>query len=474
MSVDIGKYLEFGSSLSVNFMDLRIQNIDKTVLKMNGDRLEVSSVGTEAGAAIRVIVNGALGFATVSSLEESKVKSAIKAAYKMASASSRNKKVPVNLVEVKVYEDHVKPKLKVDPRSIDITEKISLLNNVNRLILEEDDRIKNSVFDYADFYINQIYVSTEGAYIEQEKSYVWGKVIATARSNDLYASARYEAGSIEGFSIWETETPEKISGVMSRRLLNQLRAKTPRPGGFPAVLAPEVVGVFTHEAFGHLAEADLTFSGAVIFDKLGQQVASPLISIYDDGTLENGFGSFEYDDEGVKSQKTLLVDKGRIVSLMYDRYHSYLAKKIIGELKLPEGMFNTDPTGNARSESFRFPPIVRMRNTYIAPGDMERDELFEDIDFGYYLVSFRGGQANLDGTFQVGIQEGYEIVKGEIGEPIRNLSVSGNTLETLLAVDGVADDLDFEVGRCGKGQTAFVGDGGPHIRVKKIIIGGRD
>ena len=115
-----------------------------------------------------------------------------------------------------------------------------------------------------------------------------------------------------------------------------------------------------------------------------------------------------------------------------------------------------------------------MRNTYIAPGDMKKEELFENIEFGYYLVSFRGGQANLNGTFQVGIQEGYEIVNGEIGDPIRNLSISGNTLETLLAVDGVANDLDFEVGRCGKGQTAFIGDGGPHIRVKKIIIGGRE
>lgn len=474
MSENAEKFLGIGNSLGVDFMDVRIQNIDKTVLKVNNDKLEVSSVGTEAGIAIRVIVNGALGFATVTSLNEDKVEPAIKAAYKMASASSKSKKVPVKLAEVKTYEDYVRPKLKIDPRNIEITDKIKLLNKANKLILEKDSKIKNSVFEYSDFYIYQIYMSTEGARVEQEKSYVWGKVVATAKSNSIFASARYEIGTTEGFSIWEKETPEKISEVMAKRLLNQLKAKTPKAGSFPAVLAPEVVGVFTHEAFGHLAEADLTLAGAVTFNKLGQQIASPLVSIYDDGTLENKFGSFKYDDEGVKAQKTLLVDKGRIISLMYDRYHSYLAKNIVKQLKLPEGSFNTEPTGNARSESFRFPPIIRMRNTYIAPGDMKKEELFEDIDFGYYLVSFRGGQANLNGTFQVGIQEGYEIVNGKIGKPIRNLSISGNTLETLLAVDGVANDLDFEVGRCGKGQTAFIGDGGPHIRVKKIIIGGRD
>lgn len=474
MDVDPDKFLDFGDRLGVDFMDLRLQKIDKTVLKLNNDKLEVSSAGIEAGFAIRVIVGGALGFSTVASLDRDKVEGAIKTAYKMASASSRNKKQPIKLVEVKTYEDHVKPKLKIDPRDVDIPDKVGLINEANKLILGADDCIKNSVFEYADFYIHQIYASTEGARIEEGRSYVWGRVVATAQSNGIFASARYEIGSTEGFGIWRKETPEKISEIIVRRLLNQLKAKTPKAGSFPAVLAPEVVGVFTHEAFGHLAEADLTLTGAVVLNKLGQQIASPLVSIYDDGTLENKFGSYKYDDEGVKSQKTLLVDRGRIVSLLYDRYHSYLAKNILRQLKLSEDAFNTDPTGNARSESFRFPPIIRMRNTYIAPGDMKRGELFEDIDLGYYLVSFRGGQANLDGTFQVGIQEGYEVVNGEIGEPIRNLSISGNTLETLLAVDGVADDLSFEVGRCGKGQTAFIGDGGPHIRVKRIIIGGRE
>jgi TldD protein len=133
---------------------------------------------------------------------------------------------------------------------------------------------------------------------------------------------------------------------------------------------------------------------------------------------------------------------------------------------------NMKPTGNARAEDFRVEPIVRMRNTYLAEGNSSFEELLENVDFGYYLKSFRGGQANLDGTFQVGIQEAYEISNGQIGEAVRNASISGNTLETLLRVEAVGKDFELWPGRCGKAQTAFICDGGPHIKVGEVTIGG--
>jgi TldD protein len=246
--------------------------------------------------------------------------------------------------------------------------------------------------------------------------------------------------------------------MVAKRVVEQLKAKTPRGRAFPAVIGPNVVGVFIHEAMGHLAEADLTLSGSVLYDKLGKQIASEAVTVYDDGTVEGAFGSFRYDDEGVRTQKTALIDKGTLTGLMHNRETAH--------------KLNMKPTGNARAEDFRFEPIIRMRNTYLAAGDSSFEELIEDIDFGYYLKSFRGGQANLDGTFQVGIQEAYEIVKGQIGEPVRSASISGNTLETLHRVDAVGRDFELWPGRCGKGQTAFICDGGPHIRVGEVTIGG--
>ncbi|HKM60240.1 MAG TPA: TldD/PmbA family protein, partial [Candidatus Bathyarchaeia archaeon] len=183
-----------------------------------------------------------------------------------------------------------------------------------------------------------------------------------------------------------------------------------------------------------------------------------LVTFYDDGTIEGAFGAFKYDDEGVRTQKTMLIKDGVVAGLMHNRE---TAQK-----------FNAEPTGNARAEDFRVEPIIRMRCTYMAPRDRSFEELIEKVKQGYYFKSFRGGQANLDGTFQVGIQEGYEIINGEIGAPVRDASISGNTLETLHKIDAVGKDFMLDPGRCGKGQTAFICDGGPHIRVKEVVVGG--
>jgi len=254
------------------------------------------------------------------------------------------------------------------------------------------------------------------------------------------------------------ETPETVGTMIAKRIVDQLKAKAPKGGTFPAVIGTNVVGVFIHEAFGHLAEADLTLSGSVLSDKLGKKIASEVVTVYDDGTVDGAFGSFKYDDEGTPTQKTLLIRNGEVTGLMHNRETAC--------------KFNAKPTGNARAEDFRFEPIIRMRNTYLAPGDSTLEELLEDIKFGYYLKSFRGGQANLDGTFQVGIQEAYEIVEGRLGSPVRNASISGNTLETLHKVDAVGRDFKLWPGRCGKDQIAFICDGGPHVRVREVIIGG--
>ncbi len=252
--------------------------------------------------------------------------------------------------------------------------------------------------------------------------------------------------------------PEALGEKVAKLAIEQLTAKSPKGGKFPVVLGTNVVGVFVHEAFGHLAEADLALSGGVLASNLGKKIGSNLVTFYDDGTIPGAFGAFKYDDEGIASQKTLLIKDGVVTGLMHNRE---TAQK-----------FKTEPTGNARAEDFRVEPIIRMRCTYMAPRDQTVEELIEDVKSGYYFKSFRGGQANLDGTFQVGIQEGYEIVNGKLGVAVRNASISGNTLETLHHVNGVGKDFMLDPGRCGKGQTAFISDGGPHIRLSEVVVGG--
>ncbi|MHC4891139.1 MAG: metallopeptidase TldD-related protein [Planctomycetota bacterium] len=440
------------------YAEIRAQKLYKTMLTLKEGRVEAAKQGIENGVALRVLVNGAWGFASVGSLNAETLTSAVSDACKMAKTASSRLKTPIKLAETKTVEDHVQIKPKKKPSTISMEDKINTALSINKTTLDYDKRIKSCTIDYLDLNGTNHFANSEGTSIKQDKLYVWSRITATAASNSVFTFSREEIGSTAGYEVFDADPPEVIGEKVAKRAVEQLNAKPPKGGKFPVVLGPNVVGVFVHEAFGHLAEADLALSGGVLSNNLGKKIGSDIVTFYDDGTIDGAFGSFKYDDEGVPAQKTLLIKDGVVTGLMHNRE---TAQK-----------FNVEPTGNARAENFRVEPIIRMRNTFMAPKDCSLEELVEDIRSGYYFKSFRGGQANLDGTFQVGIKEAYEIVNGEIGEPVRNASISGNTLETLFKVDAVGKDFELWPGRCGKGQTAFVCDGGPHIRVKEVIVGG--
>jgi TldD protein len=440
------------------YAEARAQKLTKSSLTVKEERVEAAKQGIENGVAIRVLVNGAWGFASVGSFDVAILESAVSDACRMAKLASLHLKTPIKLVDVKVVNDHVLSKPKKNPSDIQMEEKIKNALAVNKTSLGFDGRIKSCTVDYFDLIGSSFFVSSEGSSIEQDKIYVWGRATASAQSEAIFTFSREEIGSTAGYELFDEQPPEALGEKVAKRAIEQLNAKSPKGGKFPVILGPNVVGVFVHEAFGHLAEADLALSGGVLASNLGKKIGSNLVTFYDDGTVEGAFGAFRYDDEGVPSQKTLLIKDGVVAGLMHNRE---TAKK-----------FNAEPTGNARAEDFRVEPIIRMRCTYMAPRDQSFEELIKDVKFGYFFKSFRGGQANLDGTFQVGIQEGYEINKGEIGAPVRNASISGNTLETLHKVDAVGKDFLLDPGRCGKGQIAFISDGGPHIRLSEVVVGG--
>ncbi|MBX5328133.1 MAG: TldD/PmbA family protein [Candidatus Bathyarchaeota archaeon] len=440
------------------YAEARAQKLFKTLLTLKEGRVEAAKQGIESGVALRVLVNGAWGFASVGSLNIETLTDAVSDACKMAKVASVRLKNPIKIAEAKTIEDKVVAKPRKDPSEIPIEDKISTTLAINNTILGYDKRVKSCTIDYLDLTGTSFFVNNEDTYIEQSKLYVWSRITATASEAEVFTFSREKIGSTSGYEIFDVETPENIGESVAKRAVEQLKAKPPKGGSFPVVLGPNVVGVFVHEAFGHLAEADLTLSGSVLLNKFGKKIASNMVTFYDDGTVKDAFGSFKYDDEGIPAQRTLLVKDGVVAGLMHNRETAH--------------KLNMEPTGNARAEDFRVEPIIRMRNTFLEPKDYSFEELIEGIKFGYYFKSFRGGQANLDGTFQVGIQEAYEINKGEVGEPVRNASISGNTLETLLKVDAVGKDFKLSPGRCGKGQTAFVCDGGPHIRVKEVLVGG--
>ncbi len=452
------KTVDYGRNLGAEYVEVRAQKLFKTLLTIKDGTVESAKDGTEAGVAIRVLFDGAWGFVSVGKMDPKLLIEAVGDAVRLAKAVSLKVKLPVELAEVQTVVDKIVSKPKKDPRDISLEQKIDNALAIDKTVFDYNNQIKSCTISYLDLTGTNYFVNSEGTCIEQDKLYVWSRILASAREGNIFASAREEIGSTSGYEVFDTETPEKVGNMIAKRTIEQLKAKTPKGGAFPAVIGPNVVGVFIHEAMGHLAEADLTLSGSALYDKLGKKIASDAVTVYDDGTVRGAFGSLMYDDEGVRTQRTTLIEKGKLKGLMHSRE---TAKKM-----------DMEPTGNARAEDFRFEPIIRMRNTYLAVGDNTFEELIEGIDFGYYLKSFRGGQANLDGTFQVGIQEAYEIINGQLGDAVRSASISGNTLETLHMVEAVGRDFELWPGRCGKGQTAFICDGGPHIKLGEVNIGG--
>jgi TldD protein len=263
---------------------------------------------------------------------------------------------------------------------------------------------------------------------------------------------------------WEhlekSHPPESIGRNAAYKLTDHLSGVKCRRGSFRCVLGPKVVGMLAHEALGHLSEADFFCTGA--FDGMeGKRVAPDEVSMIDSPRMKGGFGNIEVDDEGVLPRRVTLIDKGILGDQMTNRQWA--------------GRLGTKPTGNARAESYRKPPIIRMRNTYFVRGDMSTEELLENVKDGYYCGDVRGGQAESDSSFQIGIQECYEVKNGELHRPVRDLSISGIAVKTLRLIDGVGKDFGFESSYCGKyDQAMATSDGGPHASLKKgaVVFGG--
>jgi TldD protein len=223
----------------------------------------------------------------------------------------------------------------------------------------------------------------------------------------------------------------------------------------------DLTGVLVHEALGHACEADAILGGDSILEgSMGKKIASELVTIYDDPTIRGAFGSYPFDDEGVRTRRKVLVEDG----VLREFLHSRTTAQRLGMA----------PNGSARAESYSARPLVRMSNTFMAGGDRKLEELLEGIKLGVYAKGSRGGQVDTaKGTFQFNAQEAFLIEKGRITAPLRDLSLSGETLRMLADVVALADDSRVgDPGYCGKGQWVPVGDGGPHMRVKQAVVGG--
>jgi TldD protein len=455
------KAVRLAMDLGVEYADVRAEQVNSTSVRLTNDRFEQAVSGIDQGLGIRVLYKGAWGFSSTSSLEAKDIQATVDTAFKIAKATSKRVKEKAKVCTVKLVKDKVTVKASQPLTEVGIDKKMKLVLGFSKTAKDYSSSVVSVTLAYEDVAGQKAVVSSDGAQILNNLSRVYASVNAVAKQGEKLTSARERMGKIGGFELFNEVSGDKIIEKAAERAVNLLKAKPAPSGRFTVIVDPRLAGVFAHEAVGHCCEADLVIAGeSILAGKIGQIVGSKLVSIYDDSTLVGGWGSQKYDDEGVPTKKRLLIDKGVL--------KGYITNKEAA------AKLNMEPNGGARAESFSYPPIVRMSDTYIARGDQTFEELLEGIDYGVYLKASRGGQVDTaKGTFQFNAEEAGLIEEGELTTPLLDVSLSGITLETLHNIDAVGKDFEISLGFCGKGQTVPAGDASPHIRIKNALVGGR-
>ncbi|HEX5586174.1 MAG TPA: TldD/PmbA family protein [Acidimicrobiia bacterium] len=426
--------------------------------RLDDTKVEEFVSGRERGAGIRVVRGETTGFAHTADLSEAGLRSAAEAAAAAASAAGPGETRVVPLTRRSVTPTH---DVRVLPESVAKVRKAEMLERADHAARAESDAIRQVSATYADARRQVLIANSDGLLVGDDRVRTRFGVNCVA-VGDTGMQTGFEApGRTIGFELFDEIEPEEVARVAARRALTMLDARPAPRGKLPVVLKRGAGGVLFHEACGHGLEADLVDKDASVFrGRVGELVASPLITLVDDGTYAREWGTYAIDDEGAPAQRNVLIEDGVLTDYMWDLVR---ARK--------EGRASS---GNGRRETYQDLPMVRMTNTFLLEGDDDPDAIIRDTPYGLYCVALGGGQVNTaTGDFVFGITEAYMIEHGEITEPVRAAQLIGNGPETLRLVDAVGSDFDTWAGTCGKdGQGVPVSSGQPTLRVAELTVGG--
>ena len=435
------------------YIEVRVEDVEGTHIRYRGRDLDEIGHTTGVGGCIRALAEG-WGFVSFNELEglKEKVANAVRNAHLVSAGG-------IQLAPLEPVVDIVPPLVEKDPLAVPLQDKKSLLDQYVEVIWGTP-QITTSTVGYGDSHRKRVFATSEGSYIQQEKVDVSLRLNATARDGGDVQQSGLSLGSNGDYSFVERLHGE--AKQMAERSVELLRAPQVRGGEYTVVLDPVLAGVFIHEAFGHLSEADHVYENQQLRDimVMGKRFGGPHINVVDGAAVPGLRGSYKYDDEGVPSTRTHLLKEGVLVGRLHSRETAATMEE--------------SPTGNARSITSQFPPIVRMTNTFIEPGSATLEDILSDIKDGLYVSNWYGGMTTMEQfTFSAG--EAHVIRNGRIEELMRPVLLSGNLFITLENLDAIANDLDMnQGGGCGKGgQSPLpVSNGSPHIRIQKCLISG--
>jgi TldD protein len=443
-----------------DYTEIRLERTWSSAVTFRGPRLETATVSEDQGGFVRALSRGCgWGIASFTSLD------ALPAMVARANELSRALRLdaPIRLAETSPQVADAALDLDGDVRGVPLAEKKRLLEAYNGAMLGTSDRVVDTQASYQDEVSEVWYANSDGAALYQLRPEVVLSGTAIARDGATIEKGLESIGLRKGWR--SVHGLEERFRTVAQRAVALLDAPRVRGGTYPVILDNELAGVFVHEAFGHLSEADFVYENPQAREMmtLGRRFGTPALNVGDNGAAAGLRGTLPYDDEGTPTQDTALIKEGILVG----RLHSRETAAKLGER----------PTGNARAISFRHPPIVRMTNTYIAPGKNGGtfDDLIRDVKLGVYACGAFGGQTMLE-NFSFTAAWGHMIRDGHVAELVKDVVLAGNLFQTLDRIDHIAGDFAWNQlgGGCGKGGQfpLPVTEGAPHVRIEEALVGG--
>ncbi len=453
---DPAKVIRAALSSGGEFADLYFEDSANASVVAEEGRITKVVAGRDRGCGIRVISNCKTYYAYTNDVTEAGL-------VELASIVAGGVREGVPFADIGPVSKRVAKgfDIKRPTETVPLDEKISFVTRADKRAWGYDKRVKQVSVSYGDGFKRVGIFNSLGEWTEEQRCGLVFLCTVVTAEGDIIQTGYEPLGGIVGCEIFDSTPPEEVAEKAAKRAIAMLGARRAPGGTMPVVLSSEAGGTMIHEAVGHGLEADLALNNLSVYGgKVGQRVASDIVTVVDDGTIATKRGSSFFDDEATATKRNVLVENGVLKSYMYDR--------------LSAMKWNAKSTGNGRRQSYQYRPIVRMTNTMILPGESDPEEIIGSLDSGLFVKKMGGGQVNtVNGDFVFEVTEGYVVENGRIGELVRGATLTGNGPEVLKKIDMVGTDLGYGIGTCGKdGQGVPVSDAQPTLRIPEIVVGG--
>jgi TldD protein len=456
------KVVETALKLGGEFADARFENSNFRQISLVNGSIRTFNSSSSNGMALRVKFGGVWGLASTTKTELESLKETARKAVDLAKKSRRYSDNKILLPEVKGTKKAVKAKVKIRHEDIDTKEKLRFVKALDAAQAEADRRIVNRTSNYSEGSRNFELVNSFGSELSWEEvrtAVIVSSVAAEAGKQEFSFDRKYATA---GYEVIKEIDPNEFGGRVAKEAVELLSAAKPPSGLMTVISDPDIAGILAHEVMGHASEADEVLrQRSFLSEAVGKRVGSSTVTMIDDGTVKQAFGSIPFDCEGTPSSRTVVIKNGVYSGFMHSLETS--------------GEFHTKPTGNARAQDYTRRVFVRMTNTFFEPGDSTLDEIIEDTKDGLLAVQGISGMEDpVGGGFQVRVLKGYTIRNGEKQALVRSFTLTGKALDILKTVDLVGKEFMLSGGNCGKGEEDWVPvtSGGPYMRAKIIVGGG--